>query len=42
MIAEEHNEKVQSYTDYITEAVNLYSQNSVSDIITAYLKMLLL
>ena len=42
MIAEGNNEIFQSYSDYITEADNFYSQNSVSDITAAYLKMLLL
>ena len=32
----------QSYSDYITEADDFYSQNSVPDIIAAHLKMLLL
>ena len=31
----------QSYSDYVTEADDFYSQNSVSDIISAHLKMLL-
>jgi len=42
MIAEENNEMFQLYSDYIMEADDLYSQNSVSDIIAAHLKMLLL
>jgi len=42
MIAEGNNEMFQSYSDYIMEANNFYSQNSVSDIIAAHLKMLLL
>jgi len=33
--------KCLSYSDYITEADDFYSQNSVSDIIAAHLKMLL-
>ena len=41
MIAEENNEMFQLYSDYIMEADDLYSQNSVSDIIAAHLKMLL-
>ena len=32
----------QSYSDYIMEADDFYSQNSVSDIVAAHLKMLLL
>jgi len=31
----------QSYSDYITETDDFYSQNSVSDITAAHLKMLL-
>jgi len=31
----------QSYSDYIMEADNFYSHNSVSDIIAAHLKMML-
>ena len=42
MIAEQNNEMFQSYSDYIMEADNFYSQNSFSDIIAAHLKMLLL
>ena len=42
MIAEGNNEMFQSYSDYIMEADNFYSHNSVSDIIAAHLKMLLL
>ena len=42
MIAEENNEMFQLYLDYIMEEDDLYSQNSVSDIIAAHLKMLLL
>ena len=42
MTAEGNNEKFQSYSDYIVEADDFYSQNSVSDIIAAHLKMLLL
>ena len=42
MIAEGNNEMFQSYLDYIMEADDFYSQNSVSDIIAAHLKMLLL
>jgi len=32
----------ESYSDYIMEADDLYSQNSVSDIIAAHLKILFL
>ena len=32
---------LQSYPDYIMEADDFYSQNSVSDIITAHMKMML-
>jgi len=39
MIAEGNNEVFQSYSDYIMEADDFYSQNSVSDIIAAHLKM---
>jgi len=42
MIAEGNNEMFQSYPHYIMEADDLYSQNTVSDIIAAHLKMLLL
>ena len=42
MIAEGNNEMFQSYSDYIVEADDFCSQNSVSDIIAAYLKGLLL
>jgi len=42
MLAEGNNEMFQSYSDYIMEAENISSQNSVSDIITAHLKILLL
>jgi len=42
MTAEGNNEMFQPYSDYITEADDFYSQNSVSDIIAAHLKMLLL
>lgn len=42
MIAEKNNEMFQSYSDYIMEADDFYLQNSVSDIIAAHLKMLLL
>jgi len=41
MIVEGNNEMFQSYLDYIVEADDFYSQNSVSDIIAANLKMLL-
>jgi len=41
MIAEENNEMIQSYSDYIAEADDFYSQNSVSDI-AAHLKMMML
>jgi len=40
MIAEGNNEMIQSYSGYIMEADDFYSQNSVSDIIAAHLKML--
>jgi len=40
MTAEGNNEMFQSYSDYIMEADDFYSQNSVSDIIAAHLKML--
>ena len=42
MIAKGNNEMFQSYSDYITEADDLYSQNSVSDIIAAHLKMMMM
>ena len=42
MSAEGNNEIFQSYSDYTMEADDFYSQNSVSDIIAAHLKMLLL
>ena len=42
MTAEGNNEIFRSYSDYIMEADDLYPQNSVSDIIAAHLKMLLL
>ena len=42
MIAEGNNEMFQSYSDYITEADDVCSLNSVSDIIAGHLKMLLL
>jgi len=41
VIAEGNNEMFQSYSDCIMEADDFYSHNSVSDIIAAYLKMLL-
>jgi len=41
MIADGNNEIFQSYSDYIMEADYFYSQNSVSDVIAAHLKMLL-
>ena len=41
MIAEGNNEIFQSYLDYIMEADDIYSPNSVSDIIAVHLKMLL-
>jgi hypothetical protein len=41
MIAEGNNEIFQSYSDYVTEADDFYSQNSVSDIIASHLTMLL-
>jgi len=40
IIAEGNNEMFHSYSDYIMEADDFYSQNSVSDIIAAHLKML--
>jgi len=42
MIAGGNNEMFQSYSDYIMEADDFYSQISFSDIIAAHLKMLLL
>jgi len=42
MTGEGNNEMFQSYSDYIMEADDFYSQNSVSDIVAAHLKMLLL
>ena len=42
MTAEGNNEMFQSYSDCIMEAADFCSQNSVSDIIAAHLKMLLL
>ena len=39
MIAEGNNEIFQSYSEYIVEADDFYSQNSVSDIIASHLKM---
>ena len=36
MIAEGNNEMFQSYSDYIVEEDDFYSQNSVSDIIAAH------
>ena len=41
MTAEGNNEMFQSYSDYIMEKDNFYSQNSVSDIIAAHLKMMM-
>ena len=41
MIAERNSEMFQSYSDYIMEVDDFYSQNSVSDIIEAHLKTLL-
>ena len=41
MIAEGNNETFQSYSDYIMKADDFNSQNSVSDIIAAHLKLLL-
>jgi len=41
MTTEGNIEKLQSYSDYIMEKNDFYSQNSVSDIIAAHLKMLL-
>jgi len=40
MIAEGNNEIFQSYSDYIMEVDYFYTQNSVSNIIAAHLKML--
>jgi hypothetical protein len=40
MIAEGNSKMFKSYLDYIMEADDFYSQNSVSDIIAARLKML--
>jgi len=40
MTAEGNNEMFQSYSDYIVEADDFYSQNSVSDVIASHLKML--
>ena len=42
MTAEGNNEMFQSYSDYIMERDNFYSQNSVSDIIAAHLKMMMM
>jgi len=42
MILEGNSEMFQSYSDYVMKADDFYSQNSVSDIIAADLKMLLL
>ena len=42
MIAEGNIEMLQLYSDYIMETNDFYSRNSVSDIIAAHLKMLLL
>jgi len=41
-IAEGNNEMFQSYSDFIMEADDFYSQNSVSDSIAAHLKMMML
>jgi len=41
MIVEGNNEMFQLYSDYIMEADDFYSQNSISDIIAAHLKTLL-
>ena len=38
-LAEGNNEMFQSYSDYVMEADDFCSQNSVSDIIAAHLKM---
>jgi len=38
--AEGNNEMFQSYSDYIREADDFYSHNSVSDIIADHLKMM--
>jgi len=40
IFAERNNEIFQSYSDYIMEAHDFYSQNSVSDIIADHWKML--
>jgi len=42
MIAEINNEIFQSNSDYIMEADDFYSQNSLSNIIAAYLKMMMM
>jgi len=42
MIAEGNNEMFQSYSDYFMEADDFSSQNSVSDIIAAHLKMMMM
>jgi len=42
LATEGNNEMCESYSDYTMEADYFYSQNSVSDIIAARLKMLLL
>ena len=42
MTAEGNNEMFQSYSDYIVEEDNFYSQNSVSDIIAAHLQMMMM
>jgi len=41
MMAEGNNEMFHSYSDYIVEAADFYSKNSISVIIAAHLKMLL-
>jgi len=42
MIAEGNNEIFRSYFDYIMEVDDFYSQNSLSDIISARLKMMMM
>jgi len=42
MTAEGNNEMFQFYSDYIMEADDFYSQNSVSDITAAHLKMMMM
>jgi len=42
MTAEGNNETFHSYPDCIMEVGDFYSQNSVSNIIAAYLKMMMM